>query len=277
MKIQFSLLEDTSDLGKTLQEILGCSKNHLKKYFKSDFLQSSKLKKYVIHTEINCVNRNMVSPLSQKNVEVLFEDDFIIAFNKPEGIHSHPLNYDEEDNCLASLRSQGLGRFFKDYDSYDKGLLYRLDYATSGLMIFIKSPHDYKNLRENYQEFVKEKIYHAIVCGEFPNEMVIDSKLKTVGPKGERVVVSEEGREALSEAKLLNYCPSKKTSLIEVKIQTGVKHQIRCHLASVGYPILGDEFYGGKKESRVFLHAYQYVLSHKILNYSFECPSKFNT
>ena len=72
------------------------------------------------------------------DIEVLFENDDVIILNKPPNIHSHPLKYSEQDNCLSFLRQQlKNNKMDVNKKSYDKGLLYRLDYVTSGVLFFI--------------------------------------------------------------------------------------------------------------------------------------------
>lgn len=113
-------------------------------------------------------------------------------------------------------------------------IVHRLDRAACGLIIIAHSKLMSQKLSALFKQRTIEKRYKAIVCGEFPNH--VDS-----------ITLNSEidGRSACSKVRLLEYCPEKKLSLLEVNIETGRKHQIRRHLSEHGFPIHGDRLYGG--------------------------------
>lgn len=132
-------------------------------------------------------------------------------------------------------------------------IVHRLDRAACGLIVIAHSKQMTQNLSDLFKQRSIEKIYRAIVCGEFPNHAVpimINSEI--------------DGRHACSNIKRLEYCPEKNLSLLEVHIETGRKHQIRRHLSEHGFPIQGDRLYGGGDSVDLQLAA---------IFLKFECPS----
>jgi 23S rRNA-/tRNA-specific pseudouridylate synthase len=95
--------------------------------------------------------------------------------------------------------------------------------------------------------------------------------------KGKRVTVSDyesKGDKGELALKALSYNPATNTTLMEVDLKTGLRHQIRAQLAHLGYPLKGDVFYGGKEANRLYLHALNYQFEYDNKLYSFIVPSK---
>ena len=143
--------------------------------------------------------------------------------------------------------------------------MYRLDYGTSGVMFYINDEGLLHNLRENFSKLVKKKSYLAIVSGEVRGDGAIESYFKYIGSKDSKAELLSKnnylgGDFPLGKLEYVvrNYNSSEKVSLLEVSLITGLRHQIRAQLASIGHPILGDTLYGGKEAARIFLHAYKY-------------------
>ena len=109
-------------------------------------------------------------------------------------------------------------------------VVHRLDRAATGLMIIAHGKKTAAYFSNLFQQRQIEKHYRAIVTGEFPDYIKLDSPV--------------DNKPALSHAKLLEFDESNNQSLVEVSIETGRKHQIRRHLSEAGFPILGDRLYG---------------------------------
>ncbi len=212
----------------------------------------------------------MICPIYEgSEIEILYEDSKCILLNKSPGIHSHPLKYNEKDNCLSFLRKNNHFEALKvNKDNMDRGLLYRLDYGTSGVLVLLKDEKDYSRLRESFNKLVKEKCYLSIVEGDFKDDGEYTSFLRPSLKHGKKIVVSDhkekkflkETREGKIFIKKINYNSEKKCSLLMIKLKTGLRHQIRAQLSHLGYPILGDELYGGSPSLRIFLHAFYYEI-----------------
>ena len=115
-------------------------------------------------------------------------------------------------------------------------IVHRLDRAASGLIILSHKKSTTRSFARMFENHQIDKRYHAIVHGHFPEStQLIDKAI--------------DGKKANSYATLLKYCSKSNRSLLEVKIETGRKHQIRRHLSGYGYPIVGDRLYGDAEDS----------------------------
>ena len=212
---------------------------------------------------------------------VLFEDDFLLAIDKPAGVAVHG-GSGVSFGVIEQLRMARPDADFLE-------LVHRLDRETSGVLLIAKRRMALKLLQEQFRERETDKVYLALVSGSWPaNQRVIDKALhKFLLPNGERrvKVVANEHPDALRSVTLVKVktliaasllAPATPFSLLEVTIKTGRTHQIRVHLASEGHPIAGDEKYGDfelnkalqKSASgaaslkRMFLHARSLKFSH---------------
>lgn len=208
---------------------------------------------------------------------VLFEDASVLALEKPSGIHCHPQSYLETDNCLSWMNAAGYGHLLNVNSlQYERGLLYRLDHETSGVLVYLKNHDEYLIAREHFDGIVKQKIYMARVPGKFENEGLHEHSLRAAGHRGHRVIEDKrDGTKVSATMRNLHYDEATKASLLEVKLHTGFRHQIRSQLAILGFPIIGDELYGGIKASRLFLHAHKYVFEIGAKRYSLVSPCPF--
>lgn len=179
-----------------------------------------------------------------KKPTIIFEDEKIVAINKP-----------------AFLTSEEIAKMF------NKTLLHRLDRETTGVLLLSKDENFTKDVILAFKDFKVEKVYLAIVQGKFFESTTINSPILTLKTKtGAYSKVSKDGKEALSYVNPMLI--DGKKSLVEVKIKTGRTHQIRVHLKSIGFPIVGDEKYGGKPNNKMLLHEWKISL----LGYDFEAP-----
>ena len=209
---------------------------------------------------------------------IVFEDNSIIAINKPEGLASHG----------GSGLSLGLIEAVRQIDSKykDTHLVHRLDRNTSGIMVLAKKRSILRKLNEEIRKGNVEKKYIAIVNGSWPKNITkIDKKLvKNELRSGEREVrVANEGKDSITIVNLLEV--NKNFSKLECELITGRTHQIRVHLQSEGFPIVGDEKYGDKEKNklirnqgitRMLLHSKSIKFLDIGLEFRAEEPSHFN-
>ena len=209
---------------------------------------------------------------------IVFEDNSIIAINKPEGLASHG----------GSGLSLGLIEAVRQIDSKykDTHLVHRLDRNTSGIMVLAKKRSILRKLNEEIRKGNVEKKYIAIVTGSWPKNITkIDKKLvKNELRSGEREVrVANEGKDSITIVNLLEV--NKNFSKLECELITGRTHQIRVHLQSEGFPIVGDEKYGDKEKNklirnqgitRMLLHSKSIKFLDIGLEFKAEEPSHFN-
>lgn len=184
-----------------------------------------------------------------EKAKVIFEDDKILAVDKP-----------------AFLTTEEVA---KDYDAT---LLHRLDKETSGVLLFTKDEDFHKQAVNAFKNKEVYKEYIAIVQGKLVEPITIDEPLITI-KKGSSLFskISEDGKVAITHIEPLML--EGKLSKVKVVIETGRTHQIRAHLKSIKTPILGDTHYGAKAYKRVMLHAHKISL----LGYEFKSnePKEF--
>lgn len=277
--VEYFLLEDCQDLEKFLKEVFQASSSKIKKYFPKAFLNKSLKSRSCLKLPLNFVNDGCISPsYVGKPLHVISEDSNFLIFEKEANQFIHPLTYDEGDNCLSWLRGYKPELLQINKDHYDRGLIYRLDFETSGLVVFAKSDSLYKEMREHFHSLVKEKIYLAWVHGHCQLDGQFVHSFSSREEKGKRVVVSEvQVGSPVGELSIraLGFNQELNQTLIEVSLKTGLRHQIRAQLAYLGYPLIGDEFYGGRKAQRLYLHAFRYQFTYGELAYHLESKPQY--
>jgi RluA family pseudouridine synthase len=187
---------------------------------------------------------------------VLFEDQWLIACDKPPGLPTHE-TADVTRPSLTGLVERRVGRRVFVH--------HRLDAGTSGVVLFAKLQPANPRLARSFAEREVEKTYIALVqrpAISWPKEMRIDSPIALLKSGGVRVDLT--GLAALTRVRVLE--GSRDRLLVEAHPVTGRKHQVRVHLASAGAPIIGDTRYGAKTgtAARLMLHAERLSLDHPI-------------
>ncbi len=202
-------------------------------------------------------------PQPELPLRVLHLDPALIALDKPAGMPSHPLEPGERGTLVNALVARHPECVDASSDPREGGLVHRLDTLTSGVLLAARTPEAWRVLREAFAERRVDKRYLAVVTGPVADGGVIDLPLRHRGDRVEPVL--QGGREALTEFRVLSR--SADAVLLEVRIHTGVLHQIRAHLAAIGAPVLGDTAYGGRPSpglQRFFLHAARLGLAHPV-------------
>ena len=260
-RVGFCWLEDRPDLKEALQELLECSGQLLKKHFSSKELHRSVRAKDEMHFPIDFINHLAINPVFEGPLpRIISETADYLILHKPANLHCHPLCYSDRDTLLNFLAQKGiLDPLLINRGNYDRGLLYRLDYETSGVMVLAKKESVLEGIRQNFSR-MKSKYYWAVVEGDFNREGRWGHYFKATGTKGHKQLVSEVNRPDSQEGilKVKKVISQNGKSLVLVKLETGLRHQIRAQLSALGFPILGDELYGGKQADRLFLHALRY-------------------
>lgn len=202
-------------------------------------------------------------------LDVIYEDNDIIIVNKPKGMVVHPGNGNPDgtlanailERCKGSL--SGIGGIIRP------GIVHRIDKDTSGLVIIAKNDNAHIKISKQIQERKVGKTYLALVRGEIKeNEATINMPIGRSTKDRKKMAVTKNGKEAITHFKVLKRY--KGFTFLEVKIETGRTHQIRVHLAQIGYPIVGDEVYSnGKNPFNVkgqMLHASKLKFIHPTTN-----------
>ena len=204
-------------------------------------------------------NSNIVA--TRMNLDILFEDEYLLIVNKPAGVPIHP----SMDHFKDSL-SSGVKHYF-DMNNIHKKIrpVNRLDKNTSGIVIFAKN--EYIQERLSYQmatgEFLKE--YIAICEGIFENTKgIIDAPISRKDSSIIERCVRNDGERAITE--YIVQRSFNNMSELKINLITGRTHQIRVHMAYIGHPIVGDDLYGSPSPliNRQALHAYKVCFIHPI-------------
>lgn len=270
-KISVCFINDSPSIQEGIFSLVKISKNQLKQSgLKKAFLEKKIRARDEVSFPINVINRGLINPnYDHPKVNILFEDENMIVLSKPVRIHCHPLGYDETDNILSFLRGYNSKLLEINISEYDRGLLYRLDFETSGLLYYVKSNDLYQSLRKSFNVLVKEKYYYAVVDGKPDENGRIETKLSLSSVKGSTVKVCETGKTCQIYYEVLKYNEDKDISLIKVRLFEGFKHQIRVQLKSIGHPICGDQKYNENSiYKRMYLHCYQYKFQIGDLRYN---------
>ncbi|MBO4293181.1 MAG: RluA family pseudouridine synthase [Clostridia bacterium] len=233
--------------------------------------------------EIEKVEAKEISLVAQDiPLDVLYEDDDIIVINKPKGMVVHPANGNPDGTLVNAVMAickdslSGIGGEIRP------GIVHRLDKDTSGVIIVAKNDKAHINLSEQIKNHEVEKTYIALVRGNVPeNEATINMPIGRSTKDRKKMAVTKAGKNAVTHFRVLkrhnNY------TLLEVKIETGRTHQIRVHMAEIGFPIIGDGVYSnGKNEWGIegqCLHAksikFKHPISHKEMFIEAPLPKYF--
>jgi len=187
-------------------------------------------------------------------LKIIYEDQDLMVVDKPAGLTVHPAP-GHYNHTLANA----ILAYFPEIDSGETnrpGIVHRLDKDTSGLIIIAKNNAAHMKLAGQFKSRSIKKVYVALVQGHLtPREGIIEAKIGRDPRNRKRMAVTERGREARTEYQVIKYLNN--YSLLEIRPKTGRTHQIRVHLAAIGFPIVGDTVYGAKSAyvSRQFLHA----------------------
>ncbi len=195
-------------------------------------------------------------------VEILYEDDWLIAVNKPPGMPVHP----GPGHYADSLGNYLTYMFHQRGEHLVLHPVNRLDLGTSGVMLLARWADSHERLQQllHTPDFVRE---YLAVTRNTPNPPcgTVDAPIGPVEGTLNRHCIREDGRHAVTHYETL--ASRDDTSLLRLRLETGRTHQIRVHMAHIGHPLLGDSFYGGDAcFPRPALHAYRIILRHPYTN-----------
>ena len=211
------------------------------------------------------------TPAHGDELRILYEDEWIVAVDKPAGIIVHGDGTGRitlTDQVRAWLLQEG-----REREAAELQPLQRLDRETTGIALFSISKEAQPAFDALIAERDIQKRYLAIVHGGFPKEpQTFDDPIGRDRHDARRMRVSATGKPALTEARRLAYAPADdrgpERSLLSVDLHTGRRHQIRIHLSRAGHPILGDELYGRPSKQELgqglMLHASEEAFDHPI-------------
>ncbi len=178
-------------------------------------------------------------------LDIIYEDDYLIVLNKQKGLLTHPTTHNYDNTLVNALLYHTKGKLSNIGGDFRQGIVHRLDCDTSGLMLAAKTNFAHEKLAEDIKTKKTVRKYLGICHGIIEDDFgIIDKPLVHYMGKTVKMNVSNEGQKAITEYKVLERF--QKATFLELKLQTGRTHQIRCHLSSLNHPLIGDILYGSK-------------------------------
>ena len=210
-------------------------------------------------------------------IDIIYEDEDVLVVNKPKGLVVHPGNGNPDGtlaNAVMAICKDSLSGIGGEARP---GIIHRLDKDTSGVIVVAKNDNAHVNISNQIKNRETKKTYIALVRGEVKeNEATINMPIGRSTKDRKKMAVTAKGKEAITHFKVLRRYPG--YTLLEVNIETGRTHQIRVHMAQIGYPVVGDYTYSnGKNPFGVIgqvLHAKKIEFTHPATNKKvvFEAP-----
>lgn len=215
-----------------------------------------------------------IVPPCHEQEEILFEDQDLLLVNKPSGLLSVPGKHPANKDCLIT-------RIQSSYPA--ARAVHRLDLDTSGLMIVALNGQSHKALNLQFEKREVKKAYIAEVFGLFKEqEGFVELPLICDWPnRPKQKVCHEQGKYAYTDYEVLEQDEQNNRSRLRLKPTTGRSHQLRVHMAEIGHPILGCDFYAHEEAfemaTRLLLHAERLIFSHPITGEAIDwtCPAPF--
>ncbi len=272
------IVEEEIRLDKFLSNKLNESRNQIEQLIRKEFVKiDGKIKsktgyKLKINQEIEVtlpeVEKKQVADVDF-DVEIIYEDDYILVLNKPSGLVVHDAPSVKEPTLVDWLKKKNISLSTISGEERH-GIVHRLDKGTSGVMVVAKTNEAHTGLSKQLEDKSMGRIYLAITDLPLKDNLIIENTIGRSSSNRLKMGVVPKGKYSKSAFLKLDLSKNEKFELVSAKLFTGRTHQIRVHLASIDRHILGDNLYGFKGElnkiNRVYLHAYNLYLVHPITN-----------
>jgi 23S rRNA pseudouridine1911/1915/1917 synthase len=185
-------------------------------------------------------------------LEILYADPSVVVVNKPGLMPCHPLRAGETGTVMNGMAAAMPETATVGTDPREGGLIHRLDNGTSGALMIARDEDSFARLRAAIRGGKIRRRYQALVSGRIAEPIEIDAAISHDRRRSHRMLIRAGGRMAGARvprpaATFVEPIRSfDGLTLVDVYPSTGLRHQIRVHLASIGHPIIGDELYGGQ-------------------------------
>ena len=214
--------------------------------------------------------------------EIVYQDSDLLVVNKPQGLVVHPCA-STKDGTLVN----GLLYRIKDLSGINgvlrPGIVHRLDKNTSGLMVVAKNDMAHVRLAKQIKDKTCHRCYIALCEGLFKEQSgKIETMIERSKSDRKKMAVSDKGKLAITNYKVIKEYPISKMTLVEFSLETGRTHQIRVHCKMINHPIVGDDVYGhaDKKLKGQLLHSYKLSFVHprtgQEMTFEIPLPDYFN-
>lgn len=215
------------------------------------------------------------------DIDVIYEDDYLAIINKKSGMVVHPA----PGNYTGTLVNALLYRFnYLSNNTIRPGIVHRIDKDTTGLLVVAKDDKTHELLSDMLKRKDIKRTYWAIVDGIIPHATgTIDAPIgRDINNREKMCVTDINSKDAITHFKVLKRFKNTNQTLIECNLDTGRTHQIRVHMAYIGYPIYNDPVYGKRKKTTSFgqfLHSkkisFIHPITHELIEKEVDLPKEF--
>ena len=224
--------------------------------------------------------KEMSLEATKMDIDIVYEDEYLMVINKDSGVVVHPGAGNSNDTLVNGLLYYN--KTLSKGEEFRPGIVHRLDKDTSGLMIIAKDDKAHELLADDFKNKRIHREYIALLDGVFPQKKaIIDAPIGRSKQYFDKMEVCKDGKKAITNLEVIK--KYKDYTLVKLVLETGRTHQIRVHLAYIGYPVHNDPVYSNKvcTDFGQFLHSaylkFKHPITGKVLEFNSKLPEEFQT
>ena len=224
--------------------------------------------------------KEMSLEATKMDIDIVYEDEYLMVINKDSGVVVHPGAGNSNDTLVNGLLYYN--KTLSKGEEFRPGIVHRLDKDTSGLMIVAKDDKAHELLAGDFKNKRIHREYIALLDGVFPQKKaIIDAPIGRSKQYFDKMEVCKDGKKAITNLEVIK--KYKDYTLVKLVLETGRTHQIRVHLAYIGYPVHNDPVYSNKvcTDFGQFLHSaylkFKHPITGEVLEFNSKLPEEFQT
>lgn len=224
--------------------------------------------------------KEMSLEATKMEIDIVYEDEYLMVINKDSGVVVHPGAGNSNDTLVNGLLYYN--KTLSKGEEFRPGIVHRLDKDTSGLMIVAKDDKAHELLADDFKNKRIHREYIALLDGVFPQKKaIIDAPIGRSKQYFDKMEVCKDGKKAITNLEVIK--KYKDYTLVKLVLETGRTHQIRVHLAYIGYPVHNDPVYSNKvcTDFGQFLHSaylkFKHPITGEVLEFNSKLPEEFQT
>lgn len=224
--------------------------------------------------------KEMSLEATKMEIDIVYEDEYLMVINKDSGVVVHPGAGNSNDTLVNGLLYYN--KTLSKGEEFRPGIVHRLDKDTSGLMIVAKDDKAHELLADDFKNKRIHREYIALLDGVFPQKKaIIDAPIGRSKQYFDKMEVCKDGKKAITNLEVIK--KYKYYTLVKLVLETGRTHQIRVHLAYIGYPVHNDPVYSNKvcTDFGQFLHSaylkFKHPITGEVLEFNSKLPEEFQT
>lgn len=224
--------------------------------------------------------KEMSLEATKMDIDIVYEDEYLMVINKDSGVVVHPGAGNSNDTLVNGLLYYN--KTLSKGEEFRPGIVHRLDKDTSGLMIVVKDDKAHELLADDFKNKRIHREYIALLDGVFPQKKaIIDAPIGRSKQYFDKMEVCKDGKKAITNLEVIK--KYKDYTLVKLVLETGRTHQIRVHLAYIGYPVHNDPVYSNKvcTDFGQFLHSaylkFKHPITGELLEFNSDLPEEFQT